>query len=266
MKLSVWSSYYYPLSPEEAVERLLANEISCTELSDEHGAMLFARGEDVCETGRRFAEFIAARGMEIPQGHLPLSVKICSEDLGRLYRWIDMYEAIGIKNMVLHCDNLADTSLTQEEKIEQNIIKLKEIAAYIEGRSITVCLENLQLRAPRSIEEILYIIDRVGSKQLGICLDTGHLNLTVKGHRNFILKAGARLKALHIADNDGVTDQHRMPFNYGTVDFYEVVRALREIGYEGIFNLEISGEAWIPHELRDAKLCFIKRGYELLMR
>ena len=110
------------------------------------------------------------------------------------------------------------------------------------------------------------MIERVGSKQLGICLDTGHLNLTVKGHRDFILKAGARLKALHIADNDGVTDQHRMPFNYGTVDFYEVVRALREIGYEGIFNLEISGEAWIPHELRDAKLCFIKRGYELLMR
>ena len=273
MKLSVWSSYYYPLSPEEAVERLLANGISCTELSDEHGAMLFARGTDVCETGRRFAAFIAARGMEIPQGHLPLKASICSEDLSHLYKWIDMYEAIGIKNMVLHCDNLHGTSLTKEEKTEKNIVKLKEIAKYIEGRDITVCLENLRLRTPqspelidKSAEDLLHMIDRVGSKQLGICLDTGHLNLTVKGHRDFILKAGARLKALHIADNDGVTDQHRMPFNYGTVDFYEVVRALREIGYEGIFNLEISGEAWIPHELRDAKLCFIKCSYELLMR
>ena len=264
MKLSVWSSYYYPLSPEEAVERFLENGIFCTELSDEHGAMLFSRDTDVCETGRRFADFIAARGIEIPQGHLPLSAKICSEDLACLFRWIDMYEAIGIKNMVLHCDNLADTPLTYEEKIERNIEKLKVIASYIEGRSVTVCLENLQLRAPKSIEEILYMIDRVGSKNLGICLDTGHLNLTVKGHRDFILKAGGLLKALHIADNDGVTDQHLMPFNHGIIDFPEIVRTLREIGYDGIFNLEISGESRIPLALRDVKLSYIKACYDIL--
>ena len=275
MELSIWSSYYYPLSPEAAIERLAANGITCTELSDEHGAMLFARDGDPRETGRRFAELIAARGVRIPQGHLPLEARICADDrcMALLFGWIDMYEAIGIRNMVLHCDNLADTTLSVEEKIERNVEKLKILAEYIAGRGITVCLENLRPRwahqgelIDKSAEDLLHIIGLVGSPDLGICLDTGHLNLTVKGHCGFIRKAGDRLKALHITDNDGVTDQHLMPFNRGSINFPAIVEALREIGYDGIFNLEIPGEAGIPQELRDAKISYIKAAYGYLVK
>ena len=277
MELSIWSSYYYPLSPEEAVERLLANGIYYTELSDEHGQMLLARDADVRKTGREFAAFIAARGFRIPQGHLPLSARICENPdcIAELCRWIDMYEAIGIKCMVLHCDNLKETSLTREEKIARNVDALCSLARYIEGRDITVCLENLRPRSiqmpecdliDKSADDLLHIIECVGSPRLGICLDTGHLNLTVKGHREFILKAGGRLKALHITDNDGAADRHLMPFCRGGIDFVKIVGALREIGYDGIFNLEIPGEAGIPLELRDAKIAYIKTCYEYLMR
>ena len=57
-----------------------------------------------------------------------------------------------------------------------------------------------------------------------------------------------------------------MPFGGGTVDFAEVVSALREVGYCGMFNLEIPGERSIPLELRDAKLAYIKRSYDYLMK
>ena len=272
MKLSVWSSYYHPLAPEDMVTRFLEHGIFCTELSDEHGAQLFSRGADVKKTGELFADFISARGFEITQGHLPLSTRICSADLTKLCQWIDMYEAIGIKNMVLHCDNLTETLLTREEKIEKNSEKLRELAKYIEGRDITICLENLRPRSPaetdlidKSADDLLHIITLVGSERFGICLDTGHLNLTVKGHRDFILKAGKRLKALHITDNDGTSDQHLMPFNRGCIDFPNIIKTLREIGYEGIFNFEIPGESGIPMELRDAKLSYIKAAYSYLM-
>jgi sugar phosphate isomerase/epimerase len=49
-----------------------------------------------------------------------------------------------------------------------------------------------------------------------------------------------------------------MPFTRGNVNFVEVIKALREVGYDGVFNLEIPGESQIPLELRDAKLSFIK--------
>ena len=275
MKLSIWSSYYIDLRVEDAIQRFIDNGIFCAELSDEHGLELLSRSNNVIETGRRFAEFLKKHNFEISQGHLCLNSKICADEtaLETLYQWIDIYEAIGIKNMVLHCDNLNETDLSLREKTEKNIEKLRVLAEYIKNKDITICLENLRPVSPDktqlvdgSIDDLLYMIERVGSGNFGICLDTGHLNLTDKNHREFILKAGDKLKALHIADNEGVTDQHLMPFTAGNIDFSAIVKSLREIGYAGVFNLEIPGETRIPLELRDAKLAFIKTCYQYLMK
>lgn len=100
--------------------------------------------------------------------------------------------------------------------------------------------------------------------------DTVGRNLPQKILRDFsdtVFKTedGVILKALHIANNEGVTDQHMMPFTRGTVDFTEVVKALREVNYSGLFNLEIPGECKIPLELRDAKIDYIKSCYDYLM-
>lgn len=267
MKLSIWSSYYIELSPEEAVERFCANGIYCSELSDEHGLALLERDENIIKTAKEFAGFLKDHNFEMPQGHLWLRAKICSDDtaVDTLRKWIDLYEAIGIKNMVLHCDALYDTDLSKEEVILKNVDKLKILAKYIENKDITVCLENLT-RINRNADDILDIIDRVNSPKLGVCLDTGHLNLTeFKDQSEFILKANDKLKALHIANNDGTSDQHTMPFARGSIDFEKIVKALKTIGYDGAFNLEIPGENRIPIELRDAKIAFIKAGFDYLM-
>ena len=274
MKLSIWSSYYPELKVEDAIQRLADNGIYCSELSDEHGFELLSRSADVLETAKNFAKFLSERNFEISQGHLWLRIKICEDDtaLEKLYPWIDMYEAMGIKNMVLHCDNMIETKLTRQEKIEKNIEKLRLLADYIKDKYVTICLENLRPHTPeetdlvdRSADDLLYIIEQVGSSKFGICLDTGHLNLTDRNQREFILKAGDKLKALHIANNDGSADQHLMPFNRGTVNFPEVVQALKEINYRGVFNLEIPGETGIPLALRDAKIEYIKACYQYLM-
>ena len=46
-----------------------------------------------------------------------------------------------------------------------------------------------------------------------------------------------RLIALHIHDNDKLHDSHQIPFSMD-IDFYEVVKALREINYTGYLTLE----------------------------
>ena len=275
-KLSLWSSYYIELTPEKAVEEFIKNGIYCCELSDEHGLMLLQRGDNYIETGKKFGEFAKERNFEISQGHLWLKVKICSDEdaIKELCKWIDMYEAIGIKNMVLHCDNLCEEPLTKEEKQEKNIASLKLVAEHIKDKDIYICLENLRPHSPKeaflvdeTVDDLLYIIDKVGSDRFAICLDTGHLNLTAKNQREFILKAGSKLKALHIADNQGETDQHIMPFGRGNVNFKEVIDTLKEIDYTGLFNLEIPGESYnMPFELKGEKLKYIKAVYDYLIK
>ncbi len=268
-KLSVWTSYYVDLSPEEAVLELKKWGIDAAELSDEHGLVLLNRGNP-CDVGREFKEFLDEQGFTMTQGHLWLSCKICSAEnaVGDLLRWIDLYDTIGVKNAVLHCDRIAaEKELSQEERALRNIEKLKIVEAHIKekGLGIRVCLENL--KGPfESADELNFVLDRLDADCFGVCLDTGHLHLAAeKDQTAFIRKVGKRLHALHIADNEGERDQHMMPFGKGNVKFEAVVQALRDVGYDGLFNLEIPGERHAPMPVLGYKLEYIRKCYEYLM-
>lgn len=267
MKTAIWSTYHYELTPEQAIYQLSRSGIHYTELSDEHAAVLLERG-DPKKVGEEFKKYADQMGVKIPQGHLLLSAKLVRDEnaVEVLKKWIDLFRAIGIKNGVLHCDSMPNVDISFKEKIKKNVEKLKELGDYIKGTDFTICLENIPSITPTA-DELLYVIKKVGGRNFGICLDTGHLNL-VSGasQREFILKAGRKLKALHIADNEGVTDQHMMPFGKGNVNIIEVFEALKEIGYKGIYNLEIGGERRCPLEIRQFKAQFIKKSFEYLDR
>ena len=123
MQLSVWSQYYHDKTPEGAVEEFLKDGITTSELSDEHGLLLLERDADVVKTGREFRAFLEEKGFSMPQGHLFLKVKLITDPaaVSVLYRWIDLYEAIGIKNMVLHIDRMVDSGLGKEERMAKNV-------------------------------------------------------------------------------------------------------------------------------------------------
>ncbi len=98
-------------------------------------------------------------------------VKVCDDNAVKtLCEWIDMYEAIGIKNIVLHCGKLLYVHLSRQEKIDKNVENLKLIAQYVKDKDITICLENLGSFSieetdliDKSADDLLYIIDAVGS-------------------------------------------------------------------------------------------------------
>ena len=187
------------------------------------------------------------------------------------------FEAIGIKNMVLHCDRLPKSvDLTAEERLNENIASLKVIADHIKNKDIHICLENLRQPKIHTVKEplplgfaenLLKIIDLVGSDKFAVCLDTGHLNLVEGNQGDFIRKVDKKLLALHIHDNQNLDDmdQHLLPFSRGTVDFADVMKALREINYEGMFNFEIPGEMNAPLPIRQKKLEYVKFVYNYFM-
>ena len=79
---------------------------------------------------------------------------------------------------------------------------------------------------------------------LVVCMDTGHCNKAMRFNNNptpadAIRKIGKSIKVLHLHDNDTLTDQHRIPFT-GTIDWDDVFDALDEIGYDGVYNLELN--------------------------
>ncbi len=91
---------------------------------------------------------------------------------------------------------------------------------------------------PQSFNEHL---DAVNDDYFVACLDIGHAEMKgSKTNAALMIKAlGSRLKALHIHDNDKLHDSHNMPFTMN-IDFVPIVKALKEIGYDGYFTLEAS--------------------------
>lgn len=74
------------------------------------------------------------------------------------------------------------------------------------------------------------------------CADTGHSNKAMRFGNptagDVIRRIGSDIAVLHLNDNDTLTDQHKMPFS-GTIDWEDTFNALDEIGYNGVYNMEL---------------------------
>ena len=264
MKTSIWSTYYWDLSPEDTLKELKKHGFDYCELSCEHSEILLSRGEPK-KIGEEFGKFAKETGITILQGHLVFNgIKICDpEHRALIKKQLDLFNAIGIKNAVLHCDPIVDENGVKaplEVAREGNAKALSDILEHIKDTDVVVCLENLITSpAVNTVEGLMYFIERFNSKNLGICLDTGHLNINDKDQAAFIRRAKNHIKALHLADNEGERDQHLMPYGKGSVDFKTVISEMKAINYQGLYNLEIPGETNAPFEIRGYKLDYLQK-------
>ena len=260
MKPSMWTDFLHGLPPEERLELLASKDWRFAEISSKDSMTLLARG-DPQAVGAEYAKFAREHGVRVLQGHLWLMCDIASSRqesiVAELKHWLDLYLAIGVRAAVLHPggDELKEQGADAERLLAAQVRALRPLCGHLEGPDLHICLENM---AGHQAHDLRAIIDAVGCDNLGICLDTGHLNLIPGDPALFIRTAGPLLKATHIADNDTSSDQHLMPYARGTVDWPAVVGALREIGYAGLFNFEIPGENRCPIPVRLAKLDYLK--------
>ncbi len=270
MKLSVWSGYYCDLSPEDALREFKSHGYDYCELSCEHAVTLLERG-DAKAVGAEFKQFAKEIGVELLQGHLSFDKRLCLDnDRAFLKKQLELFRAIEIKNVVLHLDALEwinDENPSLEKKREENCKALAELLDCIKDTDMVICIENLFYSDGfvSSANELMYFIEKFNCKNLGICLDTGHLNLMDKDQVAFIKRAGKNIKALHLDNNEGQkSDQHLMPYGLGNVDFVSVIREMKKLDYKGLYNLEIPGERYAQSEILGYKLDYIRKMFDYL--
>lgn len=256
-KLSMWTSFFIDLSPEDALRETAGAGWPCAELSDEHSRALLERGAAE-PTGHEFRRVADDCGVAVDQGHLWLTVDIAPPDetdrrrvVDELKRWLDLYLAIGIRAAVLHPGGAQQPD--PAARLDAQIRSLAALAGHLDGTDLTLCLENCS-----SGDALKPILDACDPERVGVCLDTGHLNLTDEPQGDFIRWCGPRLRALHLAENDRSGDQHSLPYaRGGGVPWPDVAGALAEAGYAGLLNFEIPGENRCPLPVRRLKLAYL---------
>ena len=138
-----------------------------------------------------------------------------------------------------------DDNKTAEENAEMYL----ELLDFAKSCGVKIATENMwnwdseknesAFAACATGEDFKKHIDIIHDDFFVACLDLGHAEMRGSGDGavNMIRTLRSRLQALHIHDNDRWHDNHQIPFSM-SIDFDAIVKALKEIGYEGYFTLE----------------------------
>ena len=121
----------------------------------------------------------------------------------------------------------------QERIIVQQVFT--EVAAYARERNITIAPEPVNRYESyvfTAAGEVLEMIDNIGTDNIGLHLDTFHMNIEERNFYDPVISAGNRLKHVHITESDrGMTGE-------GNVHWDDLFRGLAEINYQGPLVLE----------------------------
>lgn len=99
-------------------------------------------------------------------------------------------------------------------------------------------------------EELIELADSYNDPRVGVCWDIGHANRVYASQLRPIRLLGKRIIALHVDDNQGLADDHLLPF-LGNIDWESIMPLWNEIGYKGDFVYEIKMNNGMPEELKD---------------
>jgi len=115
------------------------------------------------------------------------------------------------------------------------VSQLSELAAYAADHGITMGIEPLNRFETSFINlasQVIEVVDRVGSPNCQIMLDTFHMNIEEKSLGDAIRAAGSRLCHLHACEND------RGAPGSGNVQWDDVAQAVKDINYDGPVVIE----------------------------
>jgi len=198
-------------------------------------------------------------GMEVGQTHAPFytfNTQMADYDAKIEFtkKAIKATALLGSKYTVIHAikpplrqfnEYMKETKEINEKFYKALIPTLKEYDVYCAIENLFAGDKNGDI-VPSSCstaEELAEYID-ICDERFVCCLDIGHVNVVTQNkgyehvnYRHMCRMLGDKIKVLHVHDNNGKRDQHLIPYA-GSIDWDEVVKSLKSIGYSGNLSLE----------------------------
>lgn len=210
----------------------------------------------------------AGAGLRFSQSHGPMFSSYddqCQNYEPLMQAGFDWSARVGAPWMVMHPFTLPGMA-TWQENHRANVEFYRAWLPTCERLGVGLALENMSdrfgdhRRYCSTPDELVHLVEALDHPLAGICWDTGHAHLQRLDQTWAIGQLGSLLKITHIADNNGLRDDHILP-SHGTVDWEKVRAGLQAAGYGGAWSLEChNGIARVPEELRDLTM---KVGVEI---
>lgn len=189
---------------------------------------------------RKLKQIGLDNGIVCNQSHAPFPSS-CPEIRSYFKRAIECTAEAGGSICVIHPDN--------NKSAQENAEMYWNLLPFAKECGVKIATENMwnwdaqkdesSFASCATAESFVEHLDAVNDDFFVACLDIGHAEMRGSGSGavRMIHALKNRLQALHIHDNDRWHDSHQIPFSM-SIDFEAVVRALKDIGYQGYFTLE----------------------------
>lgn len=186
-----------------------------------------------------------------------------------LSRFADLFAVWHPKAFVVHADWPLGTSSSEEviefhkahvarhgdEAVLRTVASNLKVMARGAGKhGVSIALENLDRFLPiGNAVDLPRLVALIDEPNVGYCLDSGHAHASGHSVTDWVRLAGARLFETHFHDNRGLgrfmtgefipprlVDEH-LPVGFGTINWVDVIRALREARFPGPVTFETTG-------------------------
>ncbi len=146
---------------------------------------------------------------------------------------IEMTASLGAQVMIIHIPT-TEVRESRPSRMEQIRKSLDDLESFTQSHGVRLALENMD---GDDFEMLETLFGEYDPPYLGLCYDSGHANLGGPGIKK-LDKLKDRLVAVHLHDNDGASDQHKIPFT-GSVDWPRLTQLMAASAYHECVNLEV---------------------------
>lgn len=169
-------------------------------------------------------------------------------NIAKIKEAVDIAKTYDTDVVRVFCANATD-KYTYEQGIAMIVDSFKECTSYAEQKDVTLALENHGMFAGKS-QQVLDILDAVGSPALKATTDTGNFLLVCDDPVQAVSKLAKRVALVHFKDFkksdtgyaaiDGQKYEGTI-IGQGEVDLPKIVSILKENGYNGALSIEYEG-------------------------
>lgn len=245
---SIWTGMYHEIALDESLRALHGLGWRVFEIASEH-LVAIETGESPDKMIEEAQACARELNLSMPQAHALLQADVAETDaadrertVSRLVRHIGISAQFRVRQVVIHPGGVKSFSgERKKETLKLNREAFRRLGDHAGEHNIRIGLENMHSPGFITARDMADLLEAIDHPALGVVLDTSHANMRGVDIPEMIRAFGSHLIGTHISDNHGAGDQHLTP-GWGAIDWPRVVRTLGDIGYDGVFNLEIPGE------------------------
>ena len=207
--------------------------------------------DDYREVALRLRSMADKAGVKFVQAHAPFGSyeRYLNELIPLFPRAFEFCSLLGIESIVVHPIMKGHYYGNEQEHFDMNMKFYRAIAPLSRTNNVKIAIENMWDRHPvthricdhvcADPHELSRYYDELDDPEVfTVCLDIGHVALCGREPEDAIRIIGReRLGCIHAHDVDYVEDLHTLP-GVSIINWERVARALGEIDYRGVFNME----------------------------